>query len=371
MFFPGVGPVKVKWFFVDDKTPPLSVPTCYNSTNWLTDKDRPTTTPGEIYGAARPWSDGRKPALGCTKPKGSAAAWAGELSPLIQCNPTPTARGGIELWGKWHHFFSDSFSGSGGVSLNGSGVFARRFSGSGGVVMNGSGSYRRSWTASGGLAMNGSGSFSRSWAATGGLLLNGSGSYRRSWPGSGGVMLNGSTSFSRSWEGIGGITLNGSGTFSNYPGDDVPTGAIYWFGNATPPAGHLVCDGSAVSRTTYSGLFAVIGGTFGVGDGSTTFNLPDLRGRSPVGAGTGSGLTPRSLGVTGGEESHVLTTAELAAHTHGLGNAMILNGGMVALASGVMMPPSYSTSGTSGSAGSGNAHNTMHPFIGLTPIIKT
>ena len=57
-----------------------------------------------------------------------------------------------------------------------------------------------------------------------------------------------------------------------------PTGSIIMYGAATAPTGWLECDGSAVSRTTYSSLFAIVGTTFGVGDGSTTFNLPDLRG---------------------------------------------------------------------------------------------
>lgn len=81
-------------------------------------------------------------------------------------------------------------------------------------------------------------------------------------------------------------------------------------------SGWLVCDGSAVSRTTYANLFAVIGTTFGAGDGSTTFNLPDLRGRVPVGSGTGTGLTARSLGQTMGEETHTLTVTELPSHNH-------------------------------------------------------
>lgn len=66
------------------------------------------------------------------------------------------------------------------------------------------------------------------------------------------------------------------------------TGMIVMYGNATPPTGFLACDGSAVSRTTYAALYAVIGTSFGVGDGTTTFNVPDLRGRVPVGAGTGT-----------------------------------------------------------------------------------
>lgn len=71
-----------------------------------------------------------------------------------------------------------------------------------------------------------------------------------------------------------------------------PTGTIQAYAGSTAPAGYLVADGSAVSRTTYAALFAVIGTTYGAGDGSTTFNLPDLRGRAAV------GLNPAEVGRT-------------------------------------------------------------------------
>lgn len=103
----------------------------------------------------------------------------------------------------------------------------------------------------------------------------------------------------------------------------VPTATILAYGAASAPSGYLACDGSAVDRTTYAGLFAVIGTTHGAGNGTSTFNVPDLRGRTAVGAGSGAGLTARTLGSTFGEESHALSVAELAAHNHGgaTGNA--------------------------------------------------
>src|SRR5690606_28135610 len=70
----------------------------------------------------------------------------------------------------------------------------------------------------------------------------------------------------------------------------IPAGMIAPFGGSSIPDKWLECDGSAVSRSTYSSLFAAIGTTWGVGDGETTFNVPDLRGRTLIGAGTGSGL---------------------------------------------------------------------------------
>src|SRR5215471_15898381 len=101
-------------------------------------------------------------------------------------------------------------------------------------------------------------------------------------------------------------------------GDGLPVGTVYAYTSSTPPAGSMLADGSGISRTLYPALFAVIGTQFGSGDGSTTFNLPDLRSRFVLGQGQGSGLTNRVLATTGGEESHVLTVAELASHGHGL-----------------------------------------------------
>src|SRR6185312_8280824 len=92
-------------------------------------------------------------------------------------------------------------------------------------------------------------------------------------------------------------------------------GFIVMYGATSAPTGWLLCDGSAVSRTTYSALFAIIGTTYGSGDGSTTFNVPDLRQRFPLGkAASGTGA---SLGATGGAIDNTHTSA---AHTHTMGN---------------------------------------------------
>lgn len=83
------------------------------------------------------------------------------------------------------------------------------------------------------------------------------------------------------------------------------------FAGSVAPEGYLLCDGSAVSRTTYATLFEVIGTTYGAGDGSTTFNVPDLTGRVVIGV---SGT--HALASTGGSETVTLTTSELPAHSH-------------------------------------------------------
>ena len=105
----------------------------------------------------------------------------------------------------------------------------------------------------------------------------------------------------------------------------VPSGIIMPFAGTTAPSSYLMCFGQAVSRTTYSALFAAIGTTYGSGDGSTTFNLPDLRGRVIAGqddmGGTSanrltSPINGDTLGAAGGSESHTLTTNEMPSHTH-------------------------------------------------------
>lgn len=101
----------------------------------------------------------------------------------------------------------------------------------------------------------------------------------------------------------------------NATGDTLPIGSITAYGKETAPANWLICDGSAVSRTSYADLFAVIGTKYGEGDGSTTFNLPNLKGRVPVGLDS-SDTDFNTIGKTGGEKTHKLTIEELAEHAH-------------------------------------------------------
>jgi microcystin-dependent protein len=115
----------------------------------------------------------------------------------------------------------------------------------------------------------------------------------------------------------------------------VPTGTILDFGAASPPAGFLVCNGNTVSRTTYANLFAVIGTTWGIGDGSTTFNLPNFTRAVSMGAGgSGTSVIGNAVGNTGGTETTALSNVnQLPSHTHNLtgqtGNStsFLLSGG--------------------------------------------
>lgn len=108
-------------------------------------------------------------------------------------------------------------------------------------------------------------------------------------------------------------TINASSIQKN--GNElVPPGVITQYAGASAPAGWLICDGSAVSRTTYAALFAAIGTTYGIGDGSSTFNLPDLRNRVAAGKGTSSNFS--TLAYVGGEEAHALAIGEMPSHAH-------------------------------------------------------
>jgi microcystin-dependent protein len=143
-------------------------------------------------------------------------------------------------------------------------------------------------------------------------------------------------------------------------------GVVTMYAGSAAPAGWLLCNGAEVSRTTYADLFALIGTYYGAGNGSTTFNLPDLRGLAPIGAGQGSGLTNRGLGAKGGAETHALSEAEMPSHTHEVSKSNVYPADGSNLAPG----GSHSSYETSTATGGGAAHNNMMPFIALNFIIK-
>jgi microcystin-dependent protein/cytoskeletal protein CcmA (bactofilin family) len=160
------------------------------------------------------------------------------------------------------------------------------------------------------------------------------------------------------------------------------TGEIrLWSAAALPAGGWLFCNGAAINRTTYANLFAVIGTTYGVGDGSTTFNVPDLRSRVPIGTGTGTGLSTYALGATGGEESHTLTVAEMPAHSHNITDPGHSHSGVPNQASTALNGANNSTNngGNTGAVttgitidntGGGGAHENRQPYLAINYIIK-
>ena len=160
-------------------------------------------------------------------------------------------------------------------------------------------------------------------------------------------------------------------------GPNIPPGTITMFGGSTPPTGWLICDGSLVSSTTYLQLYTVIGNSFNTTSSSGQFNLPNLQGRVPV------GVSPSyPLGSSGGEATHTLTTNEMPSHTHTINDPGHFhgqggkNGGPVAVAAGGAnkadeTPTLNATTGiTINSAGGGQPHNIMQPYIVLNYIIK-
>lgn len=204
------------------------------------------------------------------------------------------------------------------------------------------------------------------------------------------------------------LQSNGAAAPSWVASPGVPTGSLFPYAGSAAPTGYLLCDGSAVSRTTYATLFGVLSTTYGSGDGSTTFNLPDLRGRLPLGAGTGVGLnasgtgkpsgtaqTARTAGQWGGEETHLLTSAEMpqhnhtgvtgymsanASHAHTLQNLASSTGSSVYNiqdrigANNTTLYTNYTNTDhyhTIPYDGSSSRHATMPPFIVANYIIKT
>lgn len=145
-------------------------------------------------------------------------------------------------------------------------------------------------------------------------------------------------------------------------GDTLPIGAVLPYTNETAPENWLVCDGSELDRTEYNHLFAIIGTTFGEGDGSTTFNLPNLKGRTIVGLDA-SDTDFNTIGKTLGEKTHILTVAEMPVNN-------VLTTYQGATADGYLARGGYNSSSEYNVGGQGQAHNNIQPSFVTTYIIK-
>ena len=163
----------------------------------------------------------------------------------------------------------------------------------------------------------------------------------------------------------------------NYNADaGFPIGSGCDYFGTTAPENFMFADGSAISRTTYAALFAIIGTTYGTGDGSTTFNLPDKRERVSVMYKSDStmgttGATFDTLGAKGGEDTHQLITAELPAHTHTMTAKEGYGDGSTTYVSSVT--PSTATRTTTispSSVGGDTAHNNLQPYFVCNYIIR-
>ena len=171
------------------------------------------------------------------------------------------------------------------------------------------------------------------------------------------------------------LTSNGSAWVSSTP-TYVPTGGMMMWGTASAPTGYLLCNGAAVSRTTYSALFAVIGTAFGAGDGSTTFTLPDFRDRFPVGAGT-----TYSANSTGGSKDAIVVshthTATDSGHTHNVTGNIAGVADLGTASGGNVYSPTVAATTTGNanitvaSTGSSGTNANLPPYLGVYFIIKT
>lgn len=165
----------------------------------------------------------------------------------------------------------------------------------------------------------------------------------------------------------------------------IPVGIVLDYAGTTAPSGWLFPYGQAISRTTYSVLFGLLGTLHGVGDGSTTFNLPDLRGRVVAGqddmggtsanrlTGVTGSVNGDTLGAVGGTETHTLVTAEMPSHTHTAGPTQGRYGANSDPQS-IFRPSSGDSNGstvtlTTNSSGSDGAHNNVQPTIILNKIM--
>ena len=163
------------------------------------------------------------------------------------------------------------------------------------------------------------------------------------------------------------------------------TGVIQMYAGSSAPSGWLICNGQAVSRTTYAALYAVIGTTYGAGDGSTTFNIPNLVNKTVRGS--------NSLGKTGGADTVTLSTANMPAHTHtgttssagahthstawsawaqsGGGGWSDYNWSTVSNSKTSSSNGAHTHTFTTSSVGSGSAVTITNPYVMLHYIIKT
>ena len=168
--------------------------------------------------------------------------------------------------------------------------------------------------------------------------------------------------------------------------EGIPTATIVPWSSSSVPSGFLECNGAAVSRSTYSALFAIVSTTYGAGDGASTFNLPDLQDNVAMGksgtkalASSGGANTVAASGTVGGTTANAtLSTAQLASHSHtgGVGGTGAVGGD----AAGSAVQGSSNT----GNAGSGTGHqhnmsatftgsatSVVQPYLTIIYIIKT
>jgi len=137
-------------------------------------------------------------------------------------------------------------------------------------------------------------------------------------------------------------------------------GTIFAYVTSSPPEGSLACDGATYLKSDYPLLYDALDSAFIVS--GTQFRTPDLRGRSVIGTGAGSGLTARTIDQSGGEETHSLNSGEMPTHAHAINGTAILYTPGAAPAAGLSVTPPIAATNNSGGGG---AHNNMQPWRAL------
>lgn len=171
------------------------------------------------------------------------------------------------------------------------------------------------------------------------------------------------------------VTDSNMNELKNTINTNTPVGSISLFAGTTAPTGWLICDGSAVSRTTYANLFSVIGTTYGEGNGTTTFNIPNLQGKIPVGLDANDSAFD-TIGETGGEKTHTLSIDEMPKHTHRV--YYYINNNLQGGVDHLLAFGSPNSQGLSnfeatnwiGEKGGDQAHNNLQPYIVMNYIIS-
>jgi microcystin-dependent protein len=157
----------------------------------------------------------------------------------------------------------------------------------------------------------------------------------------------------------------------------IPAGTVIQSAAINVPGGWLDCNGQLLNKVAYADLFAAIGNTYGGLSTDASFNVPDARGRTAIGVGTGVSLTTRALGAKDGTETHTLTVGEMPAHSHSLTRRANSDTGTFDTDNGHQDESSAATTdrddlGTFNTYNTGDnaPHNNMQPFITLRYLIK-
>jgi len=162
----------------------------------------------------------------------------------------------------------------------------------------------------------------------------------------------------------------GNGKLQESSANLIPAGSLMMYASTNAPAGWLLCDGSVISRTTYANLWNAIGGSYGWGDNSTTFNLPNMKGNVPGGYNSADANFNR-VGKSGGTETETLTTAQIPAHAHYMDYQVTSFGGAITTIRGeVNASGNNSAKQTRSDGGSGGSHNNLQPYVVVNYIIK-